>query len=171
MICATEDIQARHACSVGLDIQHLSAPSQKYLILNFQEPRPKWISLGIVKLLTLWIKVLGDNVYFHLTPPPTFKVVCSTVKCRREIVLAIRAGLHQGILFPFILVNVLCTFYPLHTLSKTLTSECLFWAHKAVQVVLPQQETCFLLKSCQLLAAKLKQKNKYCILMDACQKT
>lgn len=41
--------------------------------------------------------------------------------------------------------------------------------HEAVQVVLPQQESVFLLRDRQLFVGKLKQKNKYYMLMDACQ--
>lgn len=40
---------------------------------------------------------------------------------------------------------------------------------KAIQVVLPQQETVLLLRDRQLFVVKLKQKNKYYMLMDACQ--
>lgn len=40
---------------------------------------------------------------------------------------------------------------------------------ETTQVVLPQLETVFLLRDNQLCVVKLKQKNKYDMLMDACQ--
>lgn len=68
----------------------------------------------------------------------------------------------------FLLVNALHSFY-LSVLGKLPFQGICSLLHETTQVILPQREPVFLLRARQLFVAKLKHKNKYYMLMDACQ--
>lgn len=76
--------------------------------------------------------------------------------------------LKEQIWFFLLLVNIPYSFYP-SVLGKLSSQSICSRLGEAIQVVLPQQETVFLLRDRQLFVVKLKQKNKYYMLMDTCQ--
>lgn len=76
--------------------------------------------------------------------------------------------LKEQIQFSLLLVNIPHSFYP-SVLGKLSFQSICSWPGEAIQVVLPQQKNVFLLRDRQLFVGKLKQKNKYYMLMDTCQ--
>lgn len=87
---------------------------------------------------------------------------------RKSGELTIMMQLEEQIQLFLLLLNIPHSFYP-SVLGKLPSQSICSQIGEAIQVVLPQQETVFLLRDRQLFVVKLKQKNKYYMLMDACQ--
>lgn len=76
--------------------------------------------------------------------------------------------IEEQIWYFLLFVNVPHSFY-VSVLGKLPFQGICSQLHETTQVVLPQWEPVFLLRARQLFVVKLKQKNKYYMLMDACQ--